>query len=90
MRGIFNCQLATRDVRDCRDIPARKDTDYKRHVQAWFFNVFGYRVVVIINGVLMNCSISVSMTHHMSVSPPVRVAENKAEVIVAGVASRCF
>jgi len=52
--------------------------------------VLGERVIIVIDGMLMNYSVSVPMSDDMTMHPVMRVAENEAEIVVAGVSGRRF
>ena len=53
--------------------------------------MFGKRVVVVvIDRVLVNYSAGMAMSHDMAVTLTVRVAEDKALIVVAGIAGRGF
>jgi len=90
MVRLFNCQLLARNLGNCRNVPARKNANHERHIPAWLFNMFGERVVIIIDGMLVNCSVCMLMSNDVTVIPAMRMAENKAEVVVASVSGRCF
>jgi hypothetical protein len=47
-------------------------------------------VVVVINGMLMNCAVRMLMGDDVVVMPAFSVVENKAKIVVAGVAGRRF
>ncbi len=90
MVRLFNCQLLARNLGNCRNVPARKNANHERHIPAWLFNMFGERVVIIIDGMLVNCSVCMLMSNDVTVIPAMRMAENKAKVVVARVAGRRF
>ena len=53
--------------------------------------MFGKRViVVVIDRVLVNHSAGMAMGHDMAMTLGVRVAENEAQIVVAGIAGRGF
>jgi hypothetical protein len=52
--------------------------------------MFGERIAIIVNSMLVYCSVGMPMNHDMTMITTIRVTENKAEVIVAGVACRRF
>ena len=73
-----------------RHIRARKDANRERHVEAGLFDVLGERVVIVVDGVLVNFSVDMPMRDDVTVRPIVRVVENEVEVVVTGVAGRRF
>ena len=89
--GIFHTQLAAGHLDILRNIPGRQNANDDRHVGARLADMFGKRVVVvIIDRVLVNHSAGMAMSHDMAMTLTVRVAENKAEIVVAGIAGRGF
>jgi hypothetical protein len=48
------------------------------------------RIIIIIDGMLMNYSVSMPMTDDMTMRRVMRMTENEAEVIMAGVPGRRF
>lgn len=52
--------------------------------------MLGERVVIVVDGMLVNFSIDMSMRNDVTVRPTVRVVENEIEVVVAGVSGRRF
>jgi hypothetical protein len=80
----------TCDLGDCRHTRAWKDANRQRHVEARLFDVLGERVIIVVDGMLMNYSVGMPMSDDMTMHPVMRVAENEAEIIVAGVSSRRF
>jgi hypothetical protein len=80
----------TCDLGDRRHIRARKDANRQRHVEARLFDVLGKRVIIVIDGMLMNYSVSMSMSDDMTMHPVMRMAENEAEIVVAGISGRRF
>jgi len=80
----------TCDLGNRRHIRAWKDANRQRHVEARLFDVLGERVVIVVDGMLMNYSVSVPMSDDMTMRPVMRMAENEAEIVVAGVSSRRF
>src|SRR5438105_1479804 len=67
--SLFNCQFITRNLGKCSHVRARKDTNHKRHVPARLFNVFGERIVIVIDRMLVNCSVFMFMSNDMNVPP---------------------
>jgi len=49
--------------------------------------VFSERIVIVINNMLVNCSISVPMNDDVT---SIVCAENKVEIVVASISGRCF
>jgi hypothetical protein len=80
----------TCNLGDRRDIRAWKDANRQGHVEARLFDVLGERVIIVVDGMLMNYSISVPMSDDMTMHPVMRMAENEAEIVVAGVSGRRF
>jgi hypothetical protein len=80
----------TCDLGDRRHIRARKDANRQRHVEARLFDVLGERVIIVVDGMLMNYSVSVPMSDDMTMHPVMRMAENEAEIVVAGISGRRF
>ena len=82
----MTCKLGDR-----RHIGARKDTNRQRHIPARLFDVLGERVVVVVvDGMLVSYSVGMLMSHDVTMHPIMRVAENEADIVVAGVSSRRF
>ena len=80
----------TRHLGDRRHVRARKDANRQRHVEARLFDVLGERVIIVIDGMLMHYSVSMPMSDDMTMHPVMRMAENEAEIVVAGVSGRRF
>lgn len=87
--SLLNCQLTTCNLGKCSHVRARKNANHKRHIPARLFDMFGKCVVVVIDGMLVNCSVRMPMGDSMTVVPAMR-AENKAKIIMASVAGRRF
>ncbi len=88
--SLFNRQFGTRNLGKCSQLRARKDANHQRHIPARLFDMFGQCVGVIINGMLVNFSVRMLMSDDMTVVPTMRVAENKAKIVMASVAGRRF
>src|SRR5262249_10146444 len=84
---LFNCQLASCNVGNRGCVYAGKDASHKRHIPAGFFDVFGERVIIVVNSMLVNCSIGMPMNDDKT-TPTVRVSENKAKIVVTSVPGR--
>src|SRR5258705_9076714 len=78
-------ELVTRHLGDHRHVRARKDANRQRHIEARLFDVLGECVIIVINGMLMNYSVSMPMTEHMTMRPVMRIAENEAEIVMTGI-----
>jgi hypothetical protein len=52
--------------------------------------MLGESVVIIIDGMLVSRSIRMPMSHDVTVFSAVRMAESKAEIVVARISGRCF
>jgi hypothetical protein len=73
---------------DSRQIRARKDANRERHVEARLFDVLGERIIIIVDGMLVNFSIDMPMRDDVTMSSIVSVVENEAEVVVTGISGR--
>ena len=83
--------LSSRHRENLGDIRGGQNANNDRHVGARLADMFGKRVVVVvINRVLVNHSAGMAMGHDMAMTLRMRVAENKAEIVVAGIAGRGF
>lgn len=80
----------TRHLGNRRHARAGKDANRQRHVEARLFDVLGERVIIIVDGMLMNYSVGMPMTDDVTMRPAMRMAENKAEIVVARVSGRRF
>ena len=69
---------------------AWQDANRQRHVEARLFDVLGERVIIVVDGMLMNYSVSVPMSDDVTMHPVMRVAENEAEIVVARISGRRF
>jgi len=79
-----------RNLGNCRQLQARKDANDKRHIPAWLFDVFGERVLIVVDGVLVSRSVVVPVSDDMTVTVIMMMGENKTEIVVAGVSGRRF
>ena len=80
----------TCDLGDRRHTRAWKDANRQRHVEARLFDVLGERVIIVVDRMLMNYSVGMPMSDDMTMHPVMRVAENEAEIVMAGVSGRRF
>jgi hypothetical protein len=80
----------TRHFGKRRYIQARKDANGQRHVEARLLDVLGECVVIIIDRMPVHYSVSMLMTNDMAMRPVVRMAENEAEIVMAGISGRSF
>jgi len=80
----------TCDLGDCRHTRAWKDANRQRHVEARLFDVLGKRLIIVIYRMLMNYSVRMLMIDDMTMRPVVRMAENEAEIVMAGISGRRF
>lgn len=88
--GIFHGQFPARRHANRRNIAGGENADDDRHVPARLFDMLGERVIVVIDRMLMNYAAGMAMGDDVTVTLPMRLAENKAEIIVAGIAGRGF
>ncbi len=86
--GTFYCEFPARRHENGRNFARGKNADDDRHIPARRFDMFGERIVVVIDRMLMNDAAGMSMGDDVTVTLVMRVAEYKAEIIVAGIA-RC-
>ena len=78
MVGLFNCQLAARHLGNSRRVLRRKDANHKGHVRAWLFDMLDERVVIVVDGMLVNYSVVMPVSDDVTVTLTMKVAENKA------------
>jgi hypothetical protein len=71
-------------------VRARNDADHNRHIPARLFDMLGKSVVIVIDGMLVNCSVRVPMRNDVTVFPTVWMAESKADVVVTRISGRRF
>jgi hypothetical protein len=88
--GILNRQFTTSNLGNRRNAEARNDANHRCHVPAWLFDVLCERGIIVINSMLVNCSVRVPMSDDMTVTATVRMGEKKAEIVVACVSGRRF
>ena len=77
--GLFKRQLAARNLGNRRNATARKDANHKSHVRARLIDVLVQRVVIVINRMLVNCSIGMPMSDDVTMAPILRMIENEAQ-----------
>ncbi len=80
----------TRHLGNRRHVRARKDANRQGHVEARLLDVLGERVIIVIDGMLMNYSVRMPMTDHMTMRLIMQMTENEAEIVMAGVSGRRF
>jgi hypothetical protein len=87
---IFNRQLVTRRRGKRRNVRGRNDANHHRHVPTRLLDVLGKRAVIVIYGMRMYCSVSMSMRDDVAVMLAVCVLKSKGNIIMTRIASRRF
>jgi hypothetical protein len=80
----------TRHLGKRRHVQARKDANRQRHIGARLLDVLGERVVIVVDGMLVDFSIGMPMNNDVTMHPFMRMAENEAEIVVARVSGGRF